>query len=150
MLFTDKLHDWRFNCKICLPQKERAGGQCSKRRSELIIRARTFWNLTVPLNPNYSNPDVELLMPMLDQSRFNIIKNTLFDRKGLHWARVYYVAEFMLFVSKSVLEILLIMSKHFEGLLSWIFGNDIPFNDRASYHFDYLALKRILSVSEVF
>ena len=150
MLFSDRIHDWRFNCKICLPQKERPSGPCSKRRGELIIRARTFWNLTVPLNPNYNNPDVELLMPMLDQSNFNIIKNTLFDRKELHWALVYYVAEFILFVSKSVLEILLIMSKHFEGVLSWIFGNDLPFNEHAHYHFHYLALKRILSVSEVF
>ena len=88
-------------------------------------------------------------MPMLDQSHFNIIKNTLLDRKELHWALVYYVAEFILFASKSVLQILVIVWKHVEGVLNWIFGNDI-FNDRAYYHLDYLALKRILSVSEVF
>ena len=81
-IFSERIHDWRFKCKICLPQKEKAEGDCAKRRSELISREREFWNLTIPLNPNNPNPDDELLMPLLDQSNPNVIIKTLFDKRN--------------------------------------------------------------------
>lgn len=149
-IFSERIHDWRFKCKICLPQKEKAEGDCAKRRSELISREREFWNLTIPLNPNNPNPDDDLLMPLLAQSKFNVIKNTLFDKKEFYWAQVYYVAQFALKVSKAVLEILVTLSKCTETVSSWIFGKDIPFNDRGYYNFHYMSLKRVLRVSKVY
>ena len=149
-IFSERIHDWRFKCKICLPQKEKAEGDCAKRRSELISREREFWNLTIPLNPNNPNPDDDLLMPLLAQSKFNVIKNTLFDKKEFYWAQVYYVAQFALKVSKAVLEILVTLSKCTEKVSSWIFGKDIPFNDRGYYNFHYMSLKRVLRVSKVY
>ena len=149
-IFSERIHDWRFKCKICLPQKEKAEGECAKRRSELISREREFWNLTIPLNPNNPNPDDDLLMPLLAQSKFNVIKNTLFDKKEFYWARVYYVAQVALKVSKAVLEILVTLSKYTETVSSWIFGKYIPFNDRGYYNFHYMSLKGVLRVSKVY
>ena len=133
-----------------MPQKEKTDGHCAKRRSELISREREFWNLTIPLNPNSPNPDDELLMPVLDQSNFNVIKNILFDEKEFYWARVYYTAQFALAVSKAVLEGLVTLSKYTERVSSWVFGKYIPFNDRGYYNFHYMSLKRVLSVSKVY
>ena len=149
-IFSERIHDWRFKCKICLPQKEKAEGDCAKRRSELISREREFWNLTIPLNPNNPNPDDELLMPLLDQSNPNVIIKTLFDKKEFYWARVYYVAQFALTASTYVLELLVRLSKYTEKVSSWIFGKYIPFNDRGYYNFHYMSLKRVLRVSKVY
>ena len=149
-IFSERIHDWRFKCKICLPQKEKAEGDCAKRRSELISREREFWNLTIPLNPNNPNPDDELLMPLLDQSNPNVIIKTLFDKKEFYWARVYYVAQFALTAATYVLELLVRLSKYTEKVSSWIFGKYIPFNDRGYYNFHYMSLKRVLRVSKVY
>ena len=149
-IFSERIHDWRFKCKICLPQKEKAEGDCAKRRSELISREREFWNLTIPLNPNNPNPDDELLMPLLNQSNPNVILKTLIDKKEFYWARVYYVAQFALTASTYVLELLVRLSKYTEKVSSWIFGKYIPFNDRGYYNFHYMSLKRVLRVSKVY
>lgn len=68
-----------YDCKVGLPQYEKLGGNCANERFTSVAKQRKFWKLTIPKNPRESNPNSELLIPMLAESPLQVLTKMKFE-----------------------------------------------------------------------